>query len=239
MEKVSMCYKRRFIAVLIAFCMIAGSVIVPELSVCAATIDRAGDSGVTADIANSNTPSAEWSEFSMNLTNSTGQTICDWVAVLKVADGINTSGFQCWNSTFVRDGQTIYLYPMKDKTNAVLQPGTMSGYQPGFGFGGVYVIPGNITVEKIYYNYGSTSTEDYSGGTSNDDSGESGGGSGTGVNIPAGTLTDYNYSDIEYNYAKLLQYALYFYDANMCGEDVSEKSALDWRGNCHTYDIYI
>ena len=39
------------------------------------------------------------------------------------------------------------------------------------------------------------------------------------------------------NYAKLLQYSLYFYDANMCGSGVGEKSLFDWRGNCHTNDV--
>ena len=39
-----------------------------------------------------------------------------------------------------------------------------------------------------------------------------------------------------YNYAKLLQYSLYLYDANMCGTDVGESSLLDWRNDCHTYD---
>ena len=43
-------------------------------------------------------------------------------------------------------------------------------------------------------------------------------------------------ADNEYNYAKLLQYSLYFYDANMCGGDVTGKSLLNWRNNCHTYD---
>lgn len=39
----------------------------------------------------------------------------------------------------------------------------------------------------------------------------------------------------QYNdYARLLQYSLYFYDANMCGSQVAKKSAVDWRGNCHT-----
>ena len=73
--------------------------------------------------------------------------------------------------------------------------------------------------------------------TSSGGSGGSSGGSGT-VTIPAGNVTDYNYSDIDYNYAKLLQYSLYFYDANMCGDEVGTKSLLDWRGNCHTYDKY-
>ena len=40
----------------------------------------------------------------------------------------------------------------------------------------------------------------------------------------------------KYNYAKLLQESLYFYDANMCGGDVKSKSAFSWRGNCHLGD---
>ncbi len=38
------------------------------------------------------------------------------------------------------------------------------------------------------------------------------------------------------NYAKLLQYSLYFYDANMCGTDVNSKCGMTWRSNCHTND---
>ena len=38
------------------------------------------------------------------------------------------------------------------------------------------------------------------------------------------------------NYAKLLQYSLYMYDANMCGTDVESSSGFSWRGNCHTGD---
>ncbi len=38
------------------------------------------------------------------------------------------------------------------------------------------------------------------------------------------------------NYAKLLQYSMYFYDANMCGNAVSETTGLDWRSDCHTGD---
>lgn len=48
------------------------------------------------------------------------------------------------------------------------------------------------------------------------------------------------------NFAKLLQYSLYFYDANMCGGQVAEKSLVasgkkygandGYRGNCHMCD---
>lgn len=39
------------------------------------------------------------------------------------------------------------------------------------------------------------------------------------------------------NYAKLLQYSLYFYDANMCGSSAGEDSAFSWRNDCHTGDL--
>lgn len=38
------------------------------------------------------------------------------------------------------------------------------------------------------------------------------------------------------DYAKLLQYSIYFYDANMCGDQAEEVSKLSWRGDCHTQD---
>lgn len=59
-------------------------------------------------------------------------------------------------------------------------------------------------------------------------------GSGSGGSI-GDTTTDLKL-DIEYNYAKLLQESLYFYDANMCGPNVGENTALSWRGDCHTED---
>lgn len=68
-----------------------------------------------------------------------------------------------------------------------------------------------------------------------------GSGSGTGGGSSGGAddnTTDI-VSDIEYNYAKLLQESLYFYDANMCGTDVKEKSELSWRDNCHTGDSNV
>ncbi|WP_295070602.1 glycoside hydrolase family 9 protein [Ruminococcus sp.] len=37
------------------------------------------------------------------------------------------------------------------------------------------------------------------------------------------------------NYAKLLQYSLYLYDANMCGNN--SDCGISWRGNCHTNDV--
>lgn len=41
------------------------------------------------------------------------------------------------------------------------------------------------------------------------------------------------------NFAKVLQYSLYFYDGNMCGPDVEANNRFKWRANCHTYDSAV
>ena len=48
-----------------------------------------------------------------------------------------------------------------------------------------------------------------------------------------------NDSGLKYDYARALQYSIYFYDANMCGTEVEEHNRLSWRGNCHTYDAKV
>lgn len=54
----------------------------------------------------------------------------------------------------------------------------------------------------------------------------------------------FSYDDVEVNFAKALQYVLYFYDANKCGYDKDPETGeklkqLEWRGNCHTEDYAI
>lgn len=46
-------------------------------------------------------------------------------------------------------------------------------------------------------------------------------------------------SGLDIDYARALQYSLYFYDANMCGDTVDDHTRLSWRGNCHTYDAHV
>jgi len=46
-------------------------------------------------------------------------------------------------------------------------------------------------------------------------------------------------SGLDYDYARALQYSIYFYDANMCGTGVDENTLLSWRGDCHTYDSQV
>ena len=46
-------------------------------------------------------------------------------------------------------------------------------------------------------------------------------------------------SGLDIDYARALQYSLYFYDANMCGEFKEGENRLSWRGSCHTYDAHV
>ncbi|HQA56920.1 MAG TPA: glycoside hydrolase family 9 protein [Acetivibrio sp.] len=55
--------------------------------------------------------------------------------------------------------------------------------------------------------------------------------------VPANTAL--NAAEVEFNYAKALQYSIFFYDANMCGTGVDENNLYDWRGDCHVYDAEL
>ncbi len=187
-------------------------------------------SGVNVTVVNQGTPSNDWSGFEMTMTNNSGSTICDWIVVLEVPSGTQTA-FKCWNATFVADGNTIYMYPMQNGVNAVVSQGELSANNPGFGFSATYVDASSIKVKSVYFNKGTSSQYDYSSGNTNDETGGNGGNSVTDTS----TNKDLN---VEFNYAKALQESLYFYDANMCG-NLEGTCALNWRGNCHTYDANV
>ncbi len=188
-------------------------------------------SGVTATLTNQKAPTGDWSSFDMTINNNSGSSICDWIVVLQVPSG-KASKFKCWNATFVANGDTIYMYPMQTGKNAVLSTGTMQNEIPGGGFSGEYVDAGSIQVKEVYYNKGTSSSYDYSSGDTNDETGGNGGSGGSGSGSAPDSSTNKDL-DVEYNYAKVLQESLYFYDANMCG-NLEGKCALSWRGNCHT-----
>ncbi|MBR5370669.1 MAG: glycoside hydrolase family 9 protein, partial [Oscillospiraceae bacterium] len=60
--------------------------------------------------------------------------------------------------------------------------------------------------------------------------------------VPVSAATTANkadYESVEANWAKLLQYSMYFYDANMCGTTNTRENLLPWRGNCHTADAKV
>lgn len=188
-------------------------------------------SEVTATLTNQKDPTKDWSAFDMTINNNSGSSICDWIVVLQVPSG-TASKFKCWNATFVANGDTIYMYPMQTGKNAVLSTGTMQNDIPGGGFSGECVDASSIQVKEVYYNKGTSSSYDYSNGDTNDETGGNGGSGGSGSGSAPDSSTNKDL-DVEYNYAKVLQESLYFYDANMCG-NLEGKCALSWRGNCHT-----
>ena len=51
--------------------------------------------------------------------------------------------------------------------------------------------------------------------------------------IPSASAADL---DLD-NYARLLQYSLYFFDANYCGKNAGELSHFSWRDDCHAGDV--
>ncbi len=59
-----------------------------------------------------------------------------------------------------------------------------------------------------------------------------------GLNVFAADATVED-SGVEIDYARALQYSIYFYDANMCGTEVGEHTRLSWRDDCHTYDAHV
>ena len=141
------------------------------------TTDRDHMGNVTAIVKAQGQPSNDWSGFELAVDNQTGQSICDWVITMKVPAG-TASKFKCWNATFTAEGDTIYLYPNKENSNAVLGTGIMSANPPGFGFSSTYVDASDIMIETVAYNYGSQSSMDYSKGDTNDETGGSGGSGG-------------------------------------------------------------
>ncbi len=167
-----------------------------------------------------------YQEYAFTVTNNTGKTMNDWMIVVtlssaasEVQDHPDYSHVRATGS-----GTTVYLYP----NTAVISKTIANGV--------------SVTLEKLQYVGGAVSgatvyysetdgafdsiIEDVTGG-----SGNSGGSTGSTITISSDTSFN--------NFAKLLQYSLYFYDANMCGSQVGENSLFDWRDDCHTYDSAV
>ena len=84
-----------------------------------------------------------------------------------------------------------------------------------------------------------TDSSDSSSGGGSTGGGSSNGGSTSGGTSGGGSSSGGSSSgnSSQHNFAKLLQYSLYFYDANMCGT-LPSSNLVNWRGNCHTGDTF-
>lgn len=135
---------------------------------------------------------------------------------------------ETWGHT---EGTWVNLSDKEMKVTLELSPFLTGGDETIWGYGLQFAnVKGTVSYEIISAKL--TGTKSSSGGT--------GGGSGN-----QGTTGGDSYQS-HANFAKLLQYSLYFYDANMCGGEVEEKSLVaegkeygtynGYRKNCHTCD---
>ena len=217
---------KRLNAWILTLVMIIGLVTVPAGKVKAESVTGkdAKDSSKPVYVVFSGEKS-DWgyTQYDVCLYNNSGSAICDWTITIKFSqdpgfkEGWNGVSYSASNQTI-----TIQTYGEASWDNATIQTGDQvksAGFQL---YNSETLNNANVT---ITYSIGESTSGPATGSGSG--SGSSGGGQGN-------TTTDKNL-DIEYNFAKLLQYSLYFYDANMCGE-LKGKCAVDWRGNCHTTD---
>lgn len=198
----------------------------PAASVSAETVSNATDSSKPVYVAFSlESSTADYNQYSVAVYNNSGQTICDWeVSVQFTADPGYNAG---WNGVSY-DASTkimkIQTYGESSWNNATIYNG-----QTGSG-AGFQVDAGALDVATVTLTY---SSGESTGGPATGDGEDSGSGGTTTTDTT--TNTDL---DVEFNYAKLLQQSLYFYDANMCGA-LEGTCALSWRGNCHMYDSNV
>ena len=175
-------------------------------------------------------------QYKIILHNDTEQSICDWKITFN-----NTSStlnwHAGWNGAGNSNGQLVVeAYGESSWDNYTIYSGNCAD-SAGCQISKAYIEGASYTVS---YTVG-TSTRSGSGTGGEQSGGSSGSGSYSGG---TGEIDGTK----EYNFAKLLQYSLYFYDANMCGDDVDEDSlynannnadtSMQWRSDCHTDDSF-
>ncbi len=194
---------------------------------------------VTSTITQSNI-AGNYHEYYLQVNNGLNEAISDWIVAIPLTGVSSSEAWGSWAKVKVSyTSSYLYLTPSSGTDNVILAGGSFGSTTEGaykFNYKGSVSLDTSKAV--VYYKTGSTSTGAFdnvvssstqaSGGSG--DSGNTGGSGG----VQGDTTTDLNL-DVEYNFAKLLQESLYFYDANMCGE-LEGKCALDWRGNCHLGD---
>lgn len=181
-----------------------------------------------------NWPEQDISEYQLHIVNNKSTDISDWKVTIQLANtpywGYGYNGAELSDNVISFATYSGTNESGETWDNMTVQAGEEKNTGAGFAIpeaalaGAVYTL--------TYYDGAS------SGSAGSGDSGSSGGDSGfDGSNI--GTID----ASTNYNFAKLLQLSLYFYDANMCGDQVSETSLYSselggWRGDCHVNDYF-
>lgn len=192
-----------------------------------ADLDSIGNtsSSVTASLADGDGTSKGdgYYETEITINNKSNSYIADWIAVADVNGSVTAvKDYSSWSDLkgVFSDGK-LYIYPNTSKKSGAVNAGSSVRYSK-LGYTGT-ANGVSITDVKVYYSSQSGAFDSFIGSLSSSSGG-------------AGDNTGEINTDVEYNYAKLLQESLYLYDANMCGSDVSAKSEFSWRSNCHTED---
>lgn len=171
--------------------------------------------------------SSDYNQYNAIVYNNSNNVVCDWeVTVLFATDPGYNAGWNGVSYDANTKTMTIQTYGEASWDNATIYAGKTGS---GAGF---QIDAGALDTATVTLTY--SQGESPSGPATGSGSGNQGGNGGS-------TVTDSTTNldlDVEFNYAKLLQQSLYFYDANMCGK-LEDDCALSWRGNCHTYDSNV
>lgn len=200
---------------------------------------------VTATFTTSNI-AGEYHEYFLKVNNGLSESIGDWIIKVPMTGVTSTEDWSSWaNVVTYYTSECLYIVP---KSGIVLGANSSVGGTDADSAGNYKInYKGSSALDNssvvVYFVKGSSSTGAFDSVVSNASGGSSSGGSGG----SGGTFDGENIGTIDtstnYNFAKLLQLSLYFYDANMCGDQVSETSLYStavggWRGDCHVNDYY-
>lgn len=203
------------------------------------------DNKVTATVTEAS-QSYDYYQYEIAVNNGLNETLSDWIVVIP-ATGITSSS--AWDGNWAKvtwsyDSNYVYVTSNCGET---ISPGkSLGGESYKIQYSGSSAL--SVSEAKVYYKTGSSSTGAFDAVISNGTQ-PSGGSGGTGGGSTGGEIFDGSNigtidTSLDYNFAKLLQYSLYFYDANMCGDQVSETSLYSkdlyngWRGDCHVNDKF-
>ncbi len=203
-------------------------------------VELAAEKTIPAGTWGANSPSVDLTQYKVTVYNNSQTTISDWKVTIETSDA--SSWNAGWNGATRADGSnTITIGTVKSdgdsgvwQNNVIKAGDTATG--SGFQIAASAINGATVTIEYTEGEGTGEVSEDTSGG------GNSSGGGSTYDGSNIGSID----TSKNYNFAKLLQLSLYFYDANMCGEGVEANSLCSktnnggngWRGNCHVNDSF-
>nr|MDE5966539.1 glycoside hydrolase family 9 protein [Lachnospiraceae bacterium] len=204
---------------------------------------------VTATLKSTNIDGT-YHEYVVQVNNGLSESISDWLVAVPVQGISSMQDWSTWAKVSAHyTSECLYITPSSAAViSAGGQFGDISIASDSNNCKINYTGSNDLDTTKavVYYKTGSTATGAFDTVTDN-----ASGAGGSGGNGGEGTTDPFDGSNIgsidtsqNYNFAKLLQLSLYFYDANMCGDKVSETSLFSkelyngWRGDCHVNDKF-